>query len=196
VFQWLVVHKDEVQALIGIGTALLTAILVVITGIYAWVTFSTLRTIESDLLFRSRPILRFSIHVVEVVVDNSTKRISFKLHLGADHAPVLLRSVTVTFPYIGSEESKEIFMGGKRRQPIPVDGKISYDRSFLTTQNVGTPTTDVRYNDLGENFHFRTRFEDSNYVFTNKTNKRTVGKLIKSAFHWAQETLEDMRHLE
>ncbi|HTQ96381.1 MAG TPA: hypothetical protein VMH89_06225 [Candidatus Acidoferrum sp.] len=189
---WIVCNKDAIQAVIGIVTALLTLALVIVTFIYAWVTYRTFRTIESDLLFRSRPIPSFHIHVSETPRGNNAKSVFFEVKIEALHAPMLLREVAVTFQFVGSQESEKIVFPQKRRRPIAVNGEAKFSKAFHVTRNVEIPVTDVRYSDLGDNFIFRSRYVGDVHRFTNKRRRQTPFALLKSGIRFMKEKIEEM----
>jgi hypothetical protein len=91
---WIYNNREFLQAISGIVIGLLTVILIILNTIYVRANWKTMRLMEADLRFRTKPLPSV---VVTMDVNEATGICLWSLKLTATSAPMRVLQLTVSF---------------------------------------------------------------------------------------------------
>lgn len=175
---WIQAHQNELQAISGLAIAVLTMVLIIVTAIYARANWLTMRLMEADVRFRTKPIPRLGLTAVKPW--SSTGPQPWQVTLRTEHAPLCLIALSVQF--VTGADQREHFQGFKRQIIVPAD---SFQHDFKI--DLPAPPTDwtaqLYYRDHAEPLDYLTTLDKAGFVSDHPPiNRRTLWNRIRFWF--------------
>ena len=100
---WIHQYQNELQAISGLAIAVLTLVLIIVTAVYAKANWHTMRIVEADVRFRTKPTPRLGLSAANAW--NQPGGQLWIMTVRTEHAPLSLIGVSIRFA-IGPKETE------------------------------------------------------------------------------------------
>jgi hypothetical protein len=183
---WIFQHKDEIQALTNVVIAVLTVVLIFLTAVYSHANRRTMKIMEADLRFRTKPIPKI---VLARSADEAARSFQWKLTVTVTNAPLLFRELKLFFHQKNHRHME--YLQVQRRILRPGE-EFSREASFYPSDPVLDWSAEVKYSDLTGLVTYKTSFtsEENDFGY-----EEVIPKLGPIAFFWwrCKERYKEMR---
>jgi hypothetical protein len=173
---WIYRHQNELQAISGLAVALLTLVLIIVTGVYATANWRTMRLVEADVRFRVRPVPRLGLAAANAW--NSPNGQLWILTLRSEHALLCLVAANIRFA-VGGGHEVEYFHSFNGEV---IDLAASFQHSFEIKMPAASSTwiLELYYRDHGGLLDYATTFGPGGFVAEGPAiNRKTFWNRIR-----------------
>jgi hypothetical protein len=156
--KWIAAHQAELQALSGLVIAFLTIVLIVLTGFYVRANWRTVRLLEADLHFRTRPV-----RLVEAALGTSgmTTNMLFMATVKTSNAPLRLDEITIKL-YFPSGRTESRTLTSHLGRVLNSNEEISLGEQFESNEVAENWNLTLVYYDLAGMQKYRTLYFKDN----------------------------------
>ena len=170
--KWIAAHQAELQALSGLAITFLTIILICLNAIYVRANWKTMRLLDADLRFRTRPVP--SVDATLATVGMTTNMV-FMGTIKTSNAPMRVDEITIELNLpSGRTESRSL--SSYRGRVLNNNEEIRLGERFESNEVADNWNLELVYNDLAGLQTYRTVY------FKDKTSATIAVPAAKSIF--------------
>jgi len=182
---WVEGHIAVLQALSGLTAALMTLVLIALTCVYARANWKTMRLMEADIRFRTEPIPKVSLRLVNKASPMETSLAQHKtvnVCVTTSNAPLVIKHLTMSVSFrSGVHKDYHLPVSGMIR--LPIGDEYDLDTEILATESVDHWSVNLDYWDLTGKIEYRTWFGPNGATYSyGPKGATTLRKTV--LYHW------------